>query len=164
MAKTSTEFTNAAGDDVLYITPRKYRQPKEELARVERRSLFNKLAVGCVAAATIALGGLAYSFIPDSPKPPQNDQIYQPEPRNEGKSEGLALITLLGALSVAVAGGAVTGSVALRNARALPRLRQDVVDGMIVNNKGKLIHPAHYDPQTDDVIDFSKPRPEAAPR
>lgn len=139
-----------------------WEQPKDGLERVERRSLFNRIAAATVTAAVVSLTALSYSFIPDAPKQVQDDQINRPVPSNTGKNEGWALLSFLAAASVAVVGGGITGANALRNSASLSRIRQDIADGMIVDKNGRLIAPGHYKPENDNGA--APATREAAPR
>ncbi len=118
-----------------------YEQPKDALKRVERRSIFNIAAACGVAVVTSASIYCGAQFLPDSPEPINNDQLYQHVPSQTGKDSGLALLCFIAAGLAGTIGGGIAGVRIARDIRSKEKIRQDIQDGIVVDEKGRAILP-----------------------
>lgn len=137
--------------------------PQDAFARVSSRRAFRRAAAAIGFAVTTALTITAGSFVPETPKKPNNDQLYQYVPRNEGKNEGFALFLFMAAASV----GGVSSYFAIKarsDSSKLKSISRDIKDGMFWKN-GMFVSPNHYFPSEGDDVNAAVPSvAEVAPR
>lgn len=134
-----------------HLSDHVWEQPKQAEGRVQTRRVVNVFAAFGIAAVTASAVFVGCGYLPDSEEPVKNDQIFQPLPDQSNRNEGVAALCFLVAGLTGVLGGAAAVRNICYDNRSLEKIRQDIQDGITINEKGQPVAPGHYRCNLDDV-------------